>query len=53
MMIKKLSRIIISKENDLQTSRPPTNEEMMDKINEIIEYVSKPESKLWKTYKEQ
>ena len=40
-MIKKLSRVIVSSENGLQTSRPASNEEIMDKINEIINKLNK------------
>lgn len=41
-MIKHLQRIIIeSKEDGTQISRLPSNEEMMNKINEIINHVNK------------
>lgn len=42
-MITKLTRIIVENKGELQTSRPPNNTEIMNKINEIIEYVNKLE----------
>jgi hypothetical protein len=44
-MIKKLQRIIVSNEADgTQVTKLPSNEDMMNKINEIIHVVNKLES---------
>ena len=44
MSINKLDRVIVSHGvNGTQTSRLPDNEEMMNKINEIVELVNKIE----------
>ncbi|MES9681764.1 hypothetical protein ABWK22_02365 [Gottfriedia acidiceleris] len=41
MPIESLKRIIVSEDEDgTQTSRLPNNQEMMDKINEVIKYVN-------------
>ncbi|MCU4999514.1 hypothetical protein OCD70_05400 [Bacillus tropicus] len=40
MKIKPLERIVVESDNDLQITRLPNNEEMVDKINEIIRVVN-------------
>jgi hypothetical protein len=44
MPLQPLTRIIVSNnDNGLQTSRLPNNQEMMDKINEIVNFVNRLE----------
>ena len=46
IQIKQLTRVIIeSTEDGLQTSRLPNNEEVMNKINEIVRYINYIEQK--------
>lgn len=40
MKIKPLERIVVESDNDVQITRLPNNEEMVDKINEIIRVVN-------------
>ena len=44
MPLQPLTRIIVSNNEDgLQTSRLPNNQEMMDKINEMVNFVNRLE----------
>lgn len=40
MNIKPLERVIESDVNDIQVSRPPSNAEIMNKLNEVIRVVN-------------
>lgn len=44
--MQKLQRVIVSSDGDLQTSRLPNAEEMMGKINEIVDWINKNESSI-------
>lgn len=43
IIIQRLERVISSCDGELQTSRLPNNEEVMAKMNEIVEWINKRE----------
>lgn len=50
--MQKLQRVIVGNDGDLQTSRLPNTEEMMNKINEIVDWINKNENTINKLRRE-